>query len=179
MTSEKKLPPKRVEAFFLQIVLHFFDAFGTNVLALEILNIFGLSAKDASRFILFQDDVGSLHKYFQGVPFSDAHGSSQFDGDDDSSKFIHLSYDACGFHSFSSLLRYATNFDNLLTLNTTKISILSQHVLKKNRHLPRMLNSYTRFFVTPVSSATCLTASLFLNPRSTKASKRFRIISSV
>jgi len=46
---------------------HLFNAFAANNAAAVMFNIIGISAKDASRFILFKDDFFGVNVDFQGI----------------------------------------------------------------------------------------------------------------
>lgn len=75
--------PPRVE--FIFSLLHFSDTGWANVLALEMDNFIRLSAEDTSWLIFFQNDAVAINVNFQGVLFTNAEGSSQLNGNHDSS----------------------------------------------------------------------------------------------
>jgi len=162
----KKAPACKREPFFvLKTILHFFNAFGANVLAFEIFNILCLSTENTCGLILFQDYMRSFNKYLQGIPLRNIHCSSKFDRNYHSSKLINFSYNTCRFHLYPSLCRDTTIFDNHHSLNATNISIISQPFFVNFQSFNLMLKAYILFLETPVSSITNLTASLFLIPR--------------
>ena len=77
------------------IFSHFPDTFAADILAAEGNQIPERSAEHAGRFKLLQDDAVIFHIDFQLVPFGDIQGTSQFDGQNDSSQFIYFSNDTC------------------------------------------------------------------------------------
>lgn len=67
-------------------------------LVLIVLDIVGVSAENASRLVLLEDDLILVNKDFDRVTTSDVHGVSDLNREYDSSKFVNLSNNACRFH---------------------------------------------------------------------------------
>ena len=87
---------KHSGAFFIGLIFsHFPDTFAADILAAEGNQIPERAAEYAGGFKLLQNDTVVFHINFQFVPFGDIQGTSQFDGQNDSSQFIYFSNDTC------------------------------------------------------------------------------------
>lgn len=70
------------------------DAILADQFALEVGNVVGISAEDAGRFILFENDLVLVYKNFNGVLAVDIHGVTNFNRENDTTKFIDLAYNS-------------------------------------------------------------------------------------
>jgi hypothetical protein len=77
---------------------HFLETLGTNILPLELDDVFLTVAEDAGRLKLFQYDGRPIHINLQGVFLLDIQSTAQLDGQNDTPQFVHLSDNASGFH---------------------------------------------------------------------------------
>ena len=84
---------------YSELLVHSTDAVGANVLALVVDDVFRVITEDAGRLILAQDDGLAIHEDLDAVFFLDAEGSSQLDGEHDTTQLVNLSNNACRLHS--------------------------------------------------------------------------------
>ena len=75
----------------------FADAVGADVLALEGAYTLGVSAEDAGRLILFEDDRVGIRIDFQSILFANLQSSPQFDRKNDASQLIDFANDTGRF----------------------------------------------------------------------------------
>ena len=87
---------KHSGAFFIGLVFsHFPDTFAADILSAEGDQITERTAEYACRLKLLQNDPVVLHVNFQFIPFRNVQCAAQFDGQNDSSQFIHFPDNAC------------------------------------------------------------------------------------
>ena len=85
---------------FLSVFSHLPDALAADILPAEGDQISERTAENTGRLKFLQNNPVVLHIDFQFVPLGNVQGTAQFDGQHNSSQFIHFPDDACRFHKF-------------------------------------------------------------------------------
>lgn len=89
--------------FFLYSFTETVCAAFADKLALIFDQAFVTAADDAVGLVFFQNYAVALYKNFNSVLLSQGKGSSDFDGENDTTQLVELAYNTGGFH-FPSLL---------------------------------------------------------------------------
>jgi len=87
----------------LLLVAKLADTLGTDVLFFELTKTLRVAAKMANGCILCQNNTVSLCENLYGVCVGYAELPTNFLRDNHSAKLIDMSYNACGFHLWTSL----------------------------------------------------------------------------
>lgn len=75
------------------LCLELLEALGADVLTLEVDDILGVVAEDASRMILVKNDVVAFNEDLESILLGDVKSTAQLDGEHDAAEFIYFSYD--------------------------------------------------------------------------------------
>ena len=77
-----------------------------DILSMDRTDVFCVSAENTCRFVLFQHYIILINKYFDRIVDAYIEIAPELDGDNNSSEFVHFSYDACCFHFYSPFSLY-------------------------------------------------------------------------
>ena len=82
------------------LALESLNAIRTNKLSLELCEIFGIVTETARVVVFLENYARAFYIKFYRIAVLDIHNSATFLGNNNSSKFIDMSYDTDGFHSY-------------------------------------------------------------------------------
>jgi hypothetical protein len=88
---------------------HLLKAFLADILAAVVLDVFRVTAENASRFVLLENDFFLVDIDLQSVLLGNAQGTPELDRDDHSSKFVDFSNNSSGLQDILPLLMCETS----------------------------------------------------------------------